>query len=84
MPENHVVTKNSLENEHIQLQPLPLPSSRLGDFGLNKLTFASNCKQLKQPHFSETFPQCLLFSADRWGDQHNNNFSCGLDEIGVK
>lgn len=84
MPEDHAVKKNSLEKQRIQLQPLPLPSSRLGDFDLNKLTFASNSKKPKQPRFSETFPQQLQFSAGHWGDQRKNNFSCGLDELGVK
>lgn len=76
--------KNSLEKEDIQLQALPLPYSRPGDFDFNKLTFASNSKKPKQPHLSETFLQWLLFSAGHWGDQRKNNFSCGLDELGVK
>lgn len=42
----------------------PSLSPRLRDFGLNKLTFASDSKKPKQTHFSESLAQQLSSPGD--------------------
>lgn len=76
--------KNHLKEKLVQFPASSSPSHRWGDFGLNKLTFASDSKKPQQPCFSESLAQQLPFPGDHWGDQCKNHFPRGLDGLVVK
>lgn len=79
-----VMSKKQPKGKACMVPTSPSLSPSLGDFGLNKLTFARDSKKPKQPHFRESLAQQLCSPGDHWGDQCKNNFPRGLDGLGVK